>query len=236
MGMMNDLLYSIDPNTMILSLVFIIFYILINFSLSKIFRKERTTSALISLCISLLTVYGLNRIDLDLSRFLFNLGVSEDLLYLVVPWIILGLAIWGSFVKDRVTGKRSFRLYRLFMILGAILILIGLIPGVYENALFIISGIILIALGIILWAMRKARKRRNANPMNGVDILIEESRNFKRWALKQKNPKFYGGWTYFINYLHYKRGYPKGQKAICNQLGVSPRDFDAIFNKYGLVN
>jgi predicted membrane channel-forming protein YqfA (hemolysin III family) len=178
----------------------------------------------------------LNRIDLDLNRFLFNLGVPEDLLYLIIPWLILGLAIWGSFVKDRITGKRSFRLYRLFLILGTILIIIGLIPGVYENALFIISGIILMILGIILWAMRKARNRRNINPMNGVDILIEEARNFKRWALKQKNPKFYGGWTYFVNYLHYKRGYPKGQKAICNQLGVSPRDFDSIFNKYGLVD
>jgi len=235
MGLMGDLLYSIDPNTMILGLVFIILYVLIHFSLSKIFKQERASSTIISLCISLLTVYGINRIDFDLSRVLFNWGVTEDILYLVVPWIILGVSIWASFVKDKVTGKINFRLYRLFLILGAILFLIGLIPGVYENVIFIVIGIILILLGIILWFIKKVNFRRNANPLNGVDILIEEARNFKRWALHQRNPKFYGGWTYFVSYLHYKRGYPQGAKAICNKLRISQRDFDAIFNKYGLV-
>jgi hypothetical protein len=235
MGLMGDLLYSIDPNTMILGLVFIILYVLINFSLSKIFKKERASSAIISLCISLLAVYGINRIDFNLSRVLFNWGVSEDILYLIVPWIILGIAVWASFVRDKVTGKISFRLYRLFLILGAIIFLIGLIPAVYEQVVFIVIGIILILLGIILWFMKKVSLKKNINPSNGIDILIEEARNFKRWALKQRNPKFYGGWTYFISYLHYKRGYPKGQKAICNKLGINPGDFDAIFNKYGLV-
>jgi len=235
MGLMGDLLYSIDPNTMILGLVFIILYVLIHFSLSKIFKKERASSAIISLCVSLLAVYGINRIDFDLSRVLFNWGVTEDILYLVVPWIILGVSVWASFVKDKVTGKISFRLYRLFLILGGILFLIGLIPGVYENIVFIIIGIILILLGITLWFIKKVSLKKNTNPSDGIDILIEEARNFKKWALRQRNPKFYGGWTYFINYLHYKRGYPKGQKAICNKLGISPGDFDAIFNKYGLV-
>jgi hypothetical protein len=235
MGMMGDLLHSIDPSTMILGLVFIILYVLINFSLSKIFKKERASSAIISLCVSLLAVYGLNMIDFNLSGVLFNLGISEDLLYLIVPWIILGVAIWASFVKDKTTGKINFRLYRLFMILGAILLLIGLIPGVYEQTIFIIAGIILILLGIILWSIKKVNIRRNTNPLNGVDILIEEARNFRRWALRQKNPKFYGSWTYFVSYLYNKRGYPKGAKAICNKLGISQRDFDNIFNKYGLV-
>ena len=157
---MGDLLYSIDPNTMILGLVFIILYVLIHFSLSKIFKQERASSTIISLCISLLTVYGINRIDFDLSRVLFNWGVTEDILYLVVPWIILGVSIWASFVKDKVTGKINFRLYRLFLILGAILFLIGLIPGVYENVIFIVIGIILILLGIILWFSHSKKGRR----------------------------------------------------------------------------
>jgi LPXTG-motif cell wall-anchored protein len=159
MGMMSELLYNIDPSTMILGLVFIILYALINFSLSKIFKKERASSAIISLCVSLLAVYGLNMIDFNLSGVLFNLGISEDLLYLIVPWIILGVAIWASFVKDKTTGKINFRLYRLFMILGAILLLIGLIPGVYEQTIFIIAGIILILLGILFWFLQ-FRKRK----------------------------------------------------------------------------
>jgi hypothetical protein len=236
MGMMGDLFYSIDPSTMILGLIFIVLYVIIHFSLSKVFKKERASSTIISLCISLLAVYGLNRIDFNLSGILFNWGISEDILYLIVPWIILGITILVSFVKDKTTGKISFRLYRLLLILGAILLLIGLIPGVYEQTIFIIAGIILILLGIILWFIKKVNLKKNTNPADGVDILIEEARNFKRWALKQKNPRFYGSWAYFISYLYYKRGYPKGEKAICNKLAISQRDFINIFNKYGIVN
>jgi hypothetical protein len=234
MGMMSELLSNIDPNTMVLGLVFIILYVLINFSLSKIFKKERASSAIISLCISLLAVYGLNRTDLNFSNIFFNLGFSENTLYLIVPWIILGLAILASFVKDKTTGKRSFRLYRLLIALGAMIFIIGLTP-IYQKAIFIAAGLILILLGFFLWLRKKIHLKKNINPVDGTNILIEEAKNFKKWALRQRNPKFYGGWTYFVSYLHHKRGYPRGAKAICNQLGISQRDFDNIFNKYGLV-
>lgn len=157
--MINELLYNIDPNTMILGLVFIILYVLINFSLSKIFKKERASSAIISLCVSLLAVYGINRTDFDLSGIFFNLGFSENILYIIVPWIILGLAILASFVKDKTTGKRSFRLYRLLIALGAMIFIIGLTP-IYQKAIFIVAGIILILLGFFLWLRKKIHLKK----------------------------------------------------------------------------
>lgn len=234
MGMISEMLYNIDPNTMILGLVFIILYILINFSLSKIFKKERASSAILSLCASLLAVYGLNRTNFDLSGIFFNWGISENALYVIVPWVILGLAVLASFAKDNTTGRRSFRPYRLLLALGAMIFLIGLTP-IYQKAAFIIAGIVLIILGIVLWSWKKINLKKNINPLDGVNILIEEARNFKKWALRQGNPKFYGSWAYFLGYLHRKRGYPRGEKAICSQLGISQRDFVNIFDKYGLV-
>lgn len=235
MGAINELLYAIDPNTMVLCLIFIILYIIIHFSLAKIFKKDRASSVIISLCISLLAIYGINKINFNFSNFFFDLGISEDIFYIIVPWIILGLAVLASFARDEATGKKRFKLYRLLLALGLMIFLIGLTP-VYQRIVFIVAGIILIILGILLWKIKGVSIKRNINSSEGVDILIEEARNFKKWALRQRNPKFYGGWTYFVSYLYHKRGYPKGAKAVCNKLGISQRDFDSIFNRYGLVD
>jgi hypothetical protein len=147
--MVNELLYAIDPNTMILGLVFIILYIIIHFSLAKIFRNDRASSVILSLCISLLAVYGLNRTTWNFSNFFFDLGITEDIFYIVVPWIILGLAVLASFAKDNITGKKKFKLYRLFLALGLMIFLIGLTP-VYQKNTFLIIGVILLILGIVL--------------------------------------------------------------------------------------
>ncbi len=230
---LNDFLYAIDPNTMVLGLLFIIFYVFINFSLSKIFRRERASSAIISLCVSLLAVYGINRLNWDLSNIVFNLGISENILYTVVPWIILGLAVLASFVKDPTTGRRRFRLYRLFMILGAFLILISFFA--YEKGIVMIIGIALILIGLfLLWRSKKKGPPSTPGGANGSAALIDAAKKFRNWAKSQSNPKFVGGWTNFINYL--KRGGWGGSEAeICQRLRISQNDFVRIFNRYGKV-
>jgi hypothetical protein len=233
---MGDLFYSVDSGTMISGLLFIIFFVVINFSLSRIFKKERASGVIISLCTSLLAVYGINKTNLNLSGLFFNLGISEELLSSIIPWIILIGIVLASFVKDSATGKRRFRLYRTFLILGGVLIILGLTPIIYQKGVVLIAGIIFFLIGLGLWLKNKIHLKKNVESGRGVDILIEEARNFKHWALRQRNPKFYGTWAYFIGYLHRKRGYPRGETAICNQLGISQRDFVTVFRRYGLVS
>lgn len=228
----RDMLSSIDPNTMLLGLLFIIFYVLINFSLSKVFKKERASSAIISLCVSLLAVYGLNKLNWDLSGVYLNLGLSEEFLYSVVPLIILGLAILGSFVKDSMTGKRRFRLYRLFMILGGLLILLSFFA--YEQTILFIAGIVLILIGLfLLWRIKK-KGTSPAPGANGRDALINAAKQFNSWARRQPNPKFVGSWANFINWLG-KGGWGNSEAAICQKLNISTGEFAKIFQDYGLV-
>lgn len=232
----SDMFSSIDPNTMLLGLLFIIFYVLINFSLSKVFKKERASSAIISLCVSLLAVYGLNKLNWDLSGVYLNLGLSEEFLYSVVPLIILGLAILGSFVKDSMTGRRKFRLYRLFMILGGLLILLSFFA--YEQTILFIAGIVLILIGLfLLWRIKK----KGTSPAPGAlgnnnrrDELIKRAKQFHDWAKSQSNPKFAGSWANFIFWLNgNRRG---GHEAdFCQTYGVSQGEFVKIFQDYGLV-
>ena len=143
------MLYSVDASTMILGLLFVIFYVLINFSLSKVFKKEKASSTIISLCVALLAIYGINTLNWDLSVITFNLGISDALIYGIVPWIILGLAVLSSFAKDPTTGKRRFRLYRLLMVLGAFCILLSFFA--FQTTVMIIIGLVLIVLGFLLW-------------------------------------------------------------------------------------
>ena len=50
----------------------------------------------------------------------------------------------------------------------------------------------------------------------GKDILIKDAKAFKKKALRSKNPKFYGGWAHFINYLHHERKYGRNEREIIN--------------------
>jgi hypothetical protein len=239
---LNDLLYSIDPNTMLLGLLFIIFYGLINLSLSRVFKKERSTSTVISLCVSLLAVYGINRTNLDISGLFYKVGISDTLIYAVVPWIILGLSFLFSFAKDQ-TGRRRFRFCRLLMILGAFLILLSFFA--YQTAVVLIVGIVLIVLGLLLWLKIKKKLNLNfsgnkttpgqkVNPNQGRDYLTKVAKRFHDWAIHQPKPRFVGNWAYFINYLK-KGGLGRSEAEICQRLGISQHDLIHIFKKHGLV-
>jgi hypothetical protein len=235
---LNNVLYSIDPNTMLLGLLFIIFYVFINFSLSKVFRKERASSTIISLCVALLAVYGINKTSLDISGIFSNIGVSENTTYAVVPWIILGLTILASFAKDD-TGKRRFRFYRLFMILGAFFILLSFFA--YEQGITMIIGIVLLVLGLLFfWGSKKKDKinsqqgNNKQNSSNGRDALINAAKKFHDWAKHQPNPKFVGSWANFINYLK-RGGWGNSESEICQRLNISQNEFVHIFKRHGLV-
>ncbi len=228
---------SVDANALMFTLLFVIFLVLINFALSKsIFKREKASSMIISLCISLLSVYWLMKTNFNISRVFSKIGISEDILYLIGPWVILGLAILGSIAKDSITGKKKFRLYRFFMILGAMLIIMSFFA--YERTFLLIAGIVLILLGIILWFRRKKKLKanvtQNSPKQDGKKLLIEAAKKFRKWAKSQPNPKFVGGWTYFVNYLK-KNGWGTSEADICNKLNITQRDFTKIFNRYGIV-
>lgn len=139
---LRGMLYSINPGTMLLGLAFIIFYVLIQFLLSKS-MKDKRTSAIISLCVSLLAVYGINRMNWDLSGIALNIGLSEETIYTVVPIVILlGLIfmIWKAGLPITL------------MAFGAILIAASFF--VYEKTFLLFLGIFILVIGIYLFSRK----------------------------------------------------------------------------------
>jgi len=181
MGMIRDLLGNIDPNTMVLGLLFIILLVLINFSLMKFFKKEKTTPTIISLCVSLLAVYGISRTNFDLTGLIYGIGISEETLYLIVPLLILiflALLFW------------KVGLSRTFICLGIILIILSFTPLIYEKSTVLIIGGILVVLGSLIWLFKNRRNKkkgilnspgennspRTRNPSNNQDFQRQERR------------------------------------------------------------
>ncbi|MFH1503119.1 MAG: hypothetical protein ABIE36_00475 [Candidatus Diapherotrites archaeon] len=159
MGLITNTLYNVDSNTIVLALVFIILLVLINFSLSKIFKKDKTSATIISLCVSLLAVYGIERMNWDLSGIIFTLGISEEILYAIVPWIILGIIIWISFAKDKRSGRIKFRFFMPFLILGTMLVALSFTPLIYQKSIVLITGIVFLIIGIISWFKKMGRDK-----------------------------------------------------------------------------
>ena len=147
---LSNILNSIDPSTMVLGTIFIISFALLNFSLSRFFRGNAGIAGIVAFSISLLIVWGINRTGFDYSSLFYNIFffIPEDLLYTLVPFILLGLIIYG-FVK--------LGLGETLAILGGFLLAIVIFTDlVYEKGLIIGIGTILFVIGIWLWNKKKS--------------------------------------------------------------------------------
>jgi len=96
----SNFLDSIGPSTMILFVLFIIFVaILHNIVFITFFRGNRTVSAIVSFCVSLLAVYGINRARWDLGGLFYSLGLSESTLFTLISIVLLVIVIYAIFTK-----------------------------------------------------------------------------------------------------------------------------------------
>lgn len=148
---LGDLLSRIDSSTLILGSLFIIFFALIYFSLSKtIFSKEPALGGIIAFTLSMLIIYGINKSDYDIEGFFYNLGVTSDVLYSIIP-ILLIIAIVFVIVK--------FGFGVAIAIVGAALLAITFTDWIYEKTILFIIGTIILAVGVWLFLKRDKKKR-----------------------------------------------------------------------------
>ncbi len=159
---LGDLLNTIPSSTMILGAFFIIFFALIFFALSKVFRDRygetnKAIASVVSLAASLLMVYGINKMDFDFEGFFFDIGISSDILYIAIPLIIL-VGLIFLFIKLR--SKALF-------ILGGLFILLSFTDLIYEKVFLLVIGIILIILGLWLTFRKRGYSRYESSPRLG---------------------------------------------------------------------
>ncbi|MFH1327072.1 MAG: hypothetical protein ABIH59_03020 [archaeon] len=151
----GDFLDSIDSSTIILGTLFIIFFGLLNFSLSKVFKDKqgypnKGIAGVVSFAISLLMIYGINKSNLNIEDFFFDIGISEGALFIVGPIIILIGLIFLA---------KKIGLSYIFLIIGSALILITLLTNwIYEKGTVLAIGIFFLVLWFIGRSIRKKNK------------------------------------------------------------------------------
>lgn len=158
---LSDLLNTFDSSTVILLSIFAIAFILIFWPLSKFFRESPLLAGIISFAISFLLIFEINRRGYNFAGFFYNIGISEGILSVIVPLILLVGLIYISYSKY----EKRFRFHRAFLISGGLFIAISLTPIIYEKETTFILGFILSGIGIWLW--RRGKRGGFANSYYG---------------------------------------------------------------------
>lgn len=155
-GSLSDMLYRIEPETIILLVTFIISFSFIFFALNRVLNRDGKSAAIpgiISFSISLLITYGVNRQSYEIANLFYDIGFNEGIL---MPFMILLFFIGIIYLWK----KTSFK--TLLMVLGALMI--GLSFFAYERGMAFILGIILFVIGILLKGIKIKKKSSEVTP------------------------------------------------------------------------
>jgi hypothetical protein len=134
---------------MILGTIFIVSFALIHFASLRSFKDKygepnRGTAFVIAFAVSLLITWGINKTGFDFEGLFFDLGISSDLLYTILPLILLAGIIYLFY---RLKTKALF-------IFGGLLILVSFTEMVYEKGLVLGIGVFLLLIKF-LWKLVK---------------------------------------------------------------------------------
>ncbi len=141
---LSDIFSGIDPTLITLAILFVIFFAVLYFSTSKMFKGNKTIAAVISLALSLLIVYWVNQ-SADIGGLFAGLGISGDTLYTLGSVLLIVFLI---FLFIKLKSKALF-------ILSGIFIIAGVTNLVYETTAALAIGILLGVVAIILAIKKK---------------------------------------------------------------------------------
>lgn len=150
---LSDFFNTIQPSTLILGVIFIICFAFVNFALGKFFKDaqgnpNRAIAGIVSLAVSLLIVYWVNRSGFYFD-FAYNggIGISLGALWTIgsiafpILFIIIGMKYgWGMPI----------------MLSGILLIITSALS--YQAYIGGIIGVILIIFGGYLWNKRRIKR------------------------------------------------------------------------------
>jgi hypothetical protein len=172
-SVISDIFAGIDAATITLAILFVIFFTVIFFSTSKIFKGNKAVPVVLSLAISLLIIYWINQ-SANVGGLLTGIGLSGDNLYTVGTVFIIAFTIF-LFVKIRAKA---------LLVLGGGLIAIGLSGLVYAGSTLVIIGIILALIGIFF----VFKKKRGIPPGVGKKprLEFEFSGPRQNWVSRKK--------------------------------------------------
>ena len=146
---LSGILDSLDASMVFLGAVFIILFAVLNFSLSRVFKDQKSTAGIVAFIISFFVIYGINRAGINYENFFYSFGFLGDFFYAAAPFIGIILVvvsiIWLGLAKT-------------LIIAGGIIIGFIFVLDPYNKIAPFIVGAILIGIGGWLFKTGKGRK------------------------------------------------------------------------------
>lgn len=169
---LGDMLDQINASTLILGCLFLILFAILNFALGKFFKTKggqpnRAVAGVVAFCIALMAIYGLNALDLRMDNILYDLGLTEEVLMILLPTLFfVGIIFMFWKLKSKA-----------LLLVSIILILIAaLTDWVYEEGTIIGIGIFM----FIIWAFMAWRSKKKAKNQSLGNYSSTPPRDFKK--------------------------------------------------------
>jgi hypothetical protein len=121
------------------------------------FKDNRAIAAIVSICISILSVYGLNSLT-DVNGIAISWGIDFSGMGWIIPLVIILFLILVARIP---TKKGRFGLGKTLMIIAIILIGLSFTNLIYEKGALIAIAVFLFILGLIIAGRKKFKLRGN---------------------------------------------------------------------------
>ena len=110
-----DIFDSINSESLVLVLVFGISFVILFLALGRIIKDNKIIPPILSLLLAFAATYGVYKMDFDFNDWFYEIGISQDTLFVVLPILSLALVI-SSFIWLK---KKAFLIWGGLCILSA---------------------------------------------------------------------------------------------------------------------
>ena len=179
---LSDALANIPEGTLIVLLVFIISFAILFFALNRAFRDNVPIATVISFALSFGITYGVNKSGVDLSGWVYDIGISSDMLSILIPILAIALAIF-LILKLK---KDSLFIFGGFLLASSLF--------VYEKAIVIVIGVVLILIRLFIG---RDRYERELSRRDG------RHRKVPWWSSRKRDERH--GMVKYLKRLHRKK-------------------------------
>jgi len=153
----GDFLDGIGGENLILGSVFALTFIIISFSLNRVFNNKSLANSIGGI-LGLLLTYSVYRggtiLGFNFQSWIYNL-IPESLIFTLLPWVIIGGLVYGGYRIGWWTA----------VLFGLALMALGIFNLVYARSLITIIGLIILLIGIFFLIKKKTGINSGRNPL-----------------------------------------------------------------------
>lgn len=140
-------MYQIGPSNIFLILVFLISFIVLHYSLIRVFSRQPASGSILAILFAAGITYGIWNYGFDVQGLFYNFGLDISSLYLIAPILVIIKIMIIAFLFGFSTAM---------IILGGLLMVLSY--WAYEKTVIFVIGSVIMIIGLFMLNSRLKRK------------------------------------------------------------------------------